>query len=536
MKKIISLIFSLLAFTLVVVSCDEEINDWGVDASHDRLFRPLTFEEGKTLATSVQVNYTKVINATSYVFEFSEDSLLFNNIVRVDTILSDTLTPYKTDDSNLSKVEYRTWFTGLKGVTKYSVRMKAVSKSVGRESGYVSFFFQTPEEQIFTKSSAEIDKVTLYWTPVQSLTHMTLWERNEKGELINPKDYPMSQEILAANELTINGLVGGTGYTVQAFDNEIKRGTIQFRTFGIQSGEIVYVNPEDTISHILEECAARKVTDVSLIFTGGLTYDSGSAKIPGGIDNLVFVGKTSPTGELPRLELPSISMADPMTSISFENVALDGEKSSYLFSVGNANCFSSISFKGCVISNYNRCVVRITAEGLTFNSVIFDNCMVDHTANDGYGFIVFGKEQKSIELISVTNCTFTEMGTLIEQRGGAKKIFMDKCIVYNNTFAAGNFFRMEKQPVEITVTNTIFAGSNNNKPVSSGYKDYKAFLSFGSCYRTSDFVEDKNKFTDITLHEGTSDALFVDPAHGDFQLKPGAKFSGEGKAGDPRWW
>lgn len=539
MNKIRTLLCALFALTLIA-GCDKEINNWEVDASHDRLFRPITFEEGKTMATSVLIKYTKVINATDYVFEFSEDSLQFNNIVRVDTILSDTLTPYKTDDSNLTKVEYRTLFTQLKGVSSYSVRMKAINTLTGRESGYVSFFFKTPEEQIFTKAVAEIDKVSLYWEPVLSLTHFTLWERNEKGELINPKEFPLTPEILAANQLTLIKLTGGTGYTVEAYDNETKRGTIQFRTLGIQSGEIVYVQPEDTITHLLEECAARKVTDVSLMFEGGKTYDSGTVKVPGGIENLVFVGKTSSTGALPILVLPSFSLNDPANSISFENVALDGkngkgEVSSYLFSGSNANCFKSISFKGCKISNYNRCVVRVSAKDLEFDSVTFDDCLIDHVANGGYGFIVFGAEQKRIGLISITNCTFTEMGCLIEQRGGAVKILMDKCTVYNNTFAAGNFFRMEKQPGEVTVTNTIFAGCNNNKPISSGYKDYKAFLSFNTCYRTSDFVEDKNKFTDITPYDGTSEQLFVDPTNGDFHLEPGAKFAGEGKAGDPRW-
>ena len=92
----------------------------------------------------------------------------------------------------------------------------------------------------------------------------------------------------------------------------------------MQSGEVIHVTEADTITYLLDDCAARKVTDVSLVFEGGVTYNSGSVTIPGGIENLVFVGVASDAGELPVLEIPTISLKEVMNGITFENVHLDG--------------------------------------------------------------------------------------------------------------------------------------------------------------------------------------------------------------------
>ena len=104
-------------------SCDD-VNDWGVDASHDRLFAPLVYETMQVSPTSVQMHYSQVVTATRYVFEFYKDSLEYlpENFYRADTIYADTLTIYK-DDSAPAKVEYATLFGELAGSTQYSVRM-----------------------------------------------------------------------------------------------------------------------------------------------------------------------------------------------------------------------------------------------------------------------------------------------------------------------------------------------------------------------------------------------------------------------------
>lgn len=527
----------LSCMLLLVAACEDDVNNWAVDESQDALFRSLTFEEKKVMATSIEISYTKVVNATDYIFEFSEDSLLFQNIARVVTIKADTLTPFAESTTQM-KTEYRTIFDDLKGVTKYSVRMKAVSSTSGRESGYVSFFFETPQEQIFTKAIPEIDNVTLLWEPVKSLTHLVVSERNETDELFNPREIPLTQEVVDACTTIVPGLTGGTAYIAQAFEGEVKRGEIKFRTSGMQSGEIVYVTESDTITYLLDDCAARRVTDVSLVFKGGVTYNSGSITIPGGIENLAFVGVASEAGELPVLEIPSISMKEAMTEITFESVSVNGmnDAKNYLFSIGDASCFKSIRFKSCVVAHYNRSVVRFNKDKLEIDEVSFEDCLITDIGQGGYGLIVFGKVQTRVGLISITKSTLTEMGSLMQINGGTEKVTMDQCLVYNNAFATGNFYRIDKQPGEISVTNTIFAGKNAGKKLNATYSNYSTYFPFTSCYVTSDMVIDRYGFTGSTPYEGTSEELFVDPANGDFHLKPTAKFPGKETAGDPRWW
>ena len=146
MKKKYLILLSL--FTMMFVSSCNDANDWGVDASCNRLFRPLTFEVGKTTANSVSITYSYVPKATQYVFEFSEGDEEFTEVKKSVTILADTLTAF-AEATDMVKTTYRTLFDDLKGSTDYNVRMKAVSAD-GTESGYLADKFTTPGEQIFT--------------------------------------------------------------------------------------------------------------------------------------------------------------------------------------------------------------------------------------------------------------------------------------------------------------------------------------------------------------------------------------------------
>ena len=136
MKTKYTKVWSFLCATLMVCcaclfsSCDEDVNDWGVDASHDRLFAPLVYETMQVSSTSVQMHYSQVVTATRYVFEFYKDSLEFlpENFYRTDTIYADTLTVYK-DDASPAKVEYATLFGELAGSTQYCVRMKGLDEN-----------------------------------------------------------------------------------------------------------------------------------------------------------------------------------------------------------------------------------------------------------------------------------------------------------------------------------------------------------------------------------------------------------------------
>ena len=543
MKKIYQIMFLLASVMTLATACDDDVNKWPVDMDHDRLFRPLTFESRTIEATAIEISYSKIVNANTYIFEFSEDSLEFNQIVRADVILADTLQAF-AEDQNQTRTTYRTWFQNLKGVTKYSVRMKGISR-LGIESGWVSFFFSTPEEQIFTRITAEIDKAMLCWTPVEEMTDFILYERNIDGEILNETAQTINLQANGidpmSGEYLLEGLKTGTPYLIRAMNGDNKRGEMTFRTSGIPNSNALNITPDMSINQELRRVAAEGVTNLTLIFEGGQTYnyinikedesDPDGIRIPIGIENLAFAGVASATGEMPLLRLAAVNLSEEMESVSFDNLAMDGEGSNYMFSFGD-KYFKAISFTNCIISNYARSVVRATA-AVKVNTVIFDNCMTNSIATNGYAMIVANPAE--LGEVSITNCTMTEMGTLIDQRGGVDKFLLDKCTIYNNEFGTSNFFRMQTEPAEHAITNIIIAGPNKNVELGNGYGNYR-YLDFSTCYLTSEVRTNSSRpLTNVNTYNGTAEDLFTDPVNGDFHIKPGAQFAAEGVAGDPRW-
>ena len=109
-------------------------------------------------------------------------------------------------------------------------------------------------------------------------------------------------------------------------------------------------------------------------------------------------------------------------------------------------------------------------------------------------------------------------------------------LTHVNYIKMDKWLRFNKQPKGITVTGVIFAGDMGGGKMNSGYGDYAGWLNFAGCYLTSDFTVNKRPFNDAKILNITTDELFVDPKNGDFHFRPEAKFEGDGKVGDPRWW
>ncbi|MFT3738121.1 MAG: hypothetical protein QM786_05145 [Breznakibacter sp.] len=116
MKKMRYIALFLMLTGIFQSGC-EKANDWGVQPEYEGLFRPLVFEKLATGATNITVKHTKVVDADKYIFEFSDDSLVFGNIVRRVEVLADTLTPF-SESSTVTKTEYRTLFEDFDASSK----------------------------------------------------------------------------------------------------------------------------------------------------------------------------------------------------------------------------------------------------------------------------------------------------------------------------------------------------------------------------------------------------------------------------------
>jgi hypothetical protein len=540
MMRIRNLYFLLSGILLfAATACDDKANDWGVDESHDRLFRPTAFTTSALRPTSIELRYFGVMDATRYMFEFSEgDSLQFNNIVKTVEILADTLTPY-SEEATLVETEYRTRFEDLKGTTRYSVRMKAVSTTKNMESGYSQLYFVTPNEQIFTGATPALDKVTLSWIAGSAVTHI-----GYRTSLINEETIrQLSSQEMAEGRAGITDLLPGASYQAVIYNNDARRGEITFRTLGIpasEGGTYLMLLPEvaGDIGAILTDMLAEGKKNIVLVCEGDGVYAFGNMTIPAGIERLDFVGNVDPGEALPELQLPKLILSGAMSSISFQQIDFNAQLNNNAIELNTAtNFFKTIDFEGCTIRDVGRSLVSITNASVDVDAVRFNNCLIHNVGVGGYGFVRSSTAVVKIGLIAITNSTVTEIGSdrLFELNGGVQQVTLDKITLYNNTSKSKHIFRFNAAPGAVTVSNSIFAGPNGGDKINSGNSNY-AYLEFYGCFMTSDMVENTIPFVNITKLSMTSDEMFADPRNGDFHLKAGVKYAGEGKAGDPRWW
>lgn len=527
-------------FAFSVIAC-EEANEWEVDPSHDRLFRSTKFEVKETNPTSALLSFRGVTNATKYVFDFSEgDSLLFNNIVFTTNILADTLTAYNKETSEV-KTEYHVLFLNLNGTTRYSVRLKAVDENTGMESGYVQLCFDTTDEQIFTTVTPGTTNVSLNWQADKKATRIEYGElvkteiegEEAKTDTIWATPHELTSAEQQAGELVINDLKPGTNYITYILNEKVRRGSYKFKTLGSSKGTTISVGVSDDINALL---AAAPAGDVTLSFTGGQTYEVGEFTIPETVTNLYVSGNVV-SGRMPKLNMTKFVFSALMDNfyVQYMDVVSDG-KSQFLIELGGKTGFKNVSFEGCNISEIPRSLIRTNSGDLEVGAIAISNCFIKNVGLSGYGLLNIGK-LKSLSTISITNTTMLNIGDqIMDLRVQTDKVTFTQSIFCNYDINMPKLLRLDKQPKEITVTGVIFTGDNKGGKMNSGNSDYSKYLSFAGCYLTSDFQENDKKFTDAQILKISSEELFVDPKNGDFHFKPEAKFEGDGKVGDPRWW
>lgn len=143
--------------------------------------------------TTAELTWSLKDDADSYVVEFSEDSLLFNSIVKTINVAPDEV-PFS--------------YT-LEGQTLYSVRVKGISASGIGESKWTQTAFRTDAENIFYPVDPEDvtgNSAILKWPAASEVTNF----------IINPGniDRQITPLEIEAGEATLTGLTGETTYTV----------------------------------------------------------------------------------------------------------------------------------------------------------------------------------------------------------------------------------------------------------------------------------------------------------------------------------
>lgn len=524
------LVFKVLLLIVTMISCEKDYNDWEVDSSQEGLFKSIIFETSAIKPTSVELKFTKSISATKYVFEFSKDNLEFKNIVHTVEIPAGTLTPFATS-GNKAKIEYRIIFEGLDGTTGYSVRMKSIDANTGLESKYNQVYFETPAEQIFKSSTASSTSVSLKWTITPKVTNISLYD--QASVLI--KNIVLTPEQKAAGMLTIDGLINGTNYIAKIFNVDNNRGTLNVKTTGIANSTIYQVLLSDTATSIgvaIQGLVAGGAKDITVEFAAGLAYTiGGDITIPTGVNNIAFVGSADGTGILSSLSNVRFKVQDKTNNIIIQNLTTTSADS-FFIDLG-AKIVNDIQIEGCTISKINS-IVRISGASVV-NNINVNNCLISQTG--GYGVLNVGAGG-TVASINVSNSTLTEISTRFADVRVKTKINFKNITCVNTTIGMGHLWNFDNNnPVQVSIQNCIIAGPNGAMPLNSTSGTYSNIpISYTGNYKNKDVINGTRLLTGIVDIPLNIADFFVDPAKGDFHIKPGIGFAGTGVAGDPRWF
>ena len=263
----------------------------------------------------------------------------------------------------------------------------------------------------------------------------------------------------------------------------------------------------------------------------------------GDIDTIICKAGTYPTQEaIPQSQMNGIQIlgetGDP------RDVVLDfvGETFQWKNTGGSgANLTPSLQFitiKNASWSNPGsaRGLFSSMGSGLTLNKCIFDYCGTggDTSSTRGWGNIV----TRILDLITITNCVFKDCffwnGTQCGYWGGQQITnYEGTYIVKNNLFVTTG----ANAPVGAIIMNACIIGEtygnqqhinknniyyfNDAGAILKEENTYEVTTSKNNCYYNTDYAG-------VEVGTITDDPLLVDPANGDFRLRPGSPCVGGG--------
>lgn len=528
--KNITLVFTILLLASSLVSCEKDYNEWDVDPSHDRLFKSIVFEVSKVQSTAVEIKFTKAKSATKYVFEFSKDSLQFNNIVNTIEVLADTLTPFAAS-TNPVKTEYREIFKDLDGTTGYSVRMKSVDEINNKESNYNQVYFETPAEQIFTGYTPTTNSVSLKWTITPRVTNISLY--NLQMELV--QDFVLTDEQKSLGTILIENLSQGTSYIAKIFNADNNRGTLNVKTTGLPDSDVYKVLPSDnagSINTVLSNMVLGGSTNITVEFSPESEYQiGGDITVPTGVNNIAFVGYADENGQLPKLENTRFRVQNQLSDLIIQYLQTTSS-GNFLVDLGGKTV-NDVVFEGCNISKINS-IIRVSG-GSTVHDINVNNCWVSETG--GWGMLNVGTGN-TVNSINVSNCTLTEISTRFGDIRISTQINFKNITCVNINMSMGHLWNFNNStPPQVSIQDCIIGGPNAGAKINDTNGNYSniSVLYTGS-YKTNDLIINQRPFNGITEVPLDIYGLFIDPANGDFHIQEGIGFAGTGVAGDKRWF
>lgn len=529
----------MLLASVSLASCTDG-NDWGTDASYDRLFSVSTSSLGVTPdATTAELKWTGTPGSQSYIIEVSKDSLY-------DAIPFNEGNSIVYGNEELTQIKSPYTMTGLDSDSKYFLRIKAVSSSKA-ESHWTYLenkSFSTKAEQIM-ESVKNADRtsssVTLRWEAAATVTNLVLLHKSGIVE-----DRTLSADEKAEGVALFEGLSADTEYAANLYNGDIRRGYANFTTFpdAPEADVVLYLGARDVIDQIyMDELAAEHPgKTITLALAGDSEYVvTEKLTVPEGM-SINFFGL--PGDEKTVLSFQStIDVAGTHDFIRFKNLDLDAQNKAYLINQSAAADVNELEFDDCIIQNMATTFFRLqgTAGMKTINSLVLNNCVVRNIGS-GYSFIHVDTGSAGshgvLNNLIFTNSTFynvcaTNGKCFIYSRAvNMQSILISDCTL-NNIGSASNYF--------VDFSSTSFGASsfviNNTILGSTGDATLRGVRASSApvtdaTYATTDWSQTSNAVTTYISYGKSATELFTNPAAGEFYILDS---SFTANVGDPRW-
>lgn len=542
-----------LLLVLGHTSCNDGETGWPADPSYAGLFRPISFGTYSIEANKVGVTFTKIIDASKYIIEVSEDSLQFTKIIKRITIDADTLTPFATTGT-APNIEFHKQIDDLNAAQRHSIRIMGVNKDSTLTSKYATYTFKTLSENIFRTITLEGNSATLKWKKADKVSYVVIYKASDlTSKNVMGADSVISIQEKTDSTKTISNLETGVTYYAKIYYNDGTarvRGSKFFKTPGAEDSYVINLQPSDNVNTLLADAYNNGYTRITLMMSPGVAYNLGAVTVPSGIMSLTFSCASSTT--VPIVNITSVTPAGSMTSgIWFEYLSLVGpgsSTSSVLVDLGTSLLIDRVGFEGCNISAYNGLVRLKSTATVALGVFYLDNCIVRNIGSAGVLNVAGTAPANQLTDAFFQQSTFIDLSTqLADVRCQVTKFSVVANTFYNNsaTNKQSHLFRFNDSnttPTTFSVSNCIFAGGNGGSALQSFYASYTplAAYSFSSSFKTSDLVVSTTAgklFTGINALGFGSTEVFKDPANGNFSVKLSTTdFSGKSYVGDPRWW
>lgn len=520
-KKIIYLIAFIALFSMVFVSCKDDIEPVEEELKLGRVLGPINVVARIRNQTTIELNWTPREGVEQYVVEFSE-SEDFSTIAHTATITAKDL-PYQK---------------GLVGETLYYVRVKAVSSNEAADSKWVVTSIETASENIFLPvQDEEIETTTavVRWPENSDVTHL----------VISPGDIQrvITEEEKADGAALVDGLTGSTNYTVVLKKENKTRGTAFFTTL-IDITNATVVNPEDNLKTIIE---AAQPGDVIALLPGDYQAYTGLIVLS---KPVLIVGRY-PYNK-PKLHVQfNITGAG---NIELRDLDIDGNGTMQdVIRYNTASVeYGSLSINKCLIHDFTRSFVAANVSTAKVTSITIDNCVMTDIISSGGDFIDF--RTTYVGNISITNSTFDNcapardfirIDNVLPASNGysgtglISNVVVDHCTIYRpSTDMAGNrrvlYVRFDQNV--ISVKNTIIAESTGyytNQPTTAqpAFQNNNYFNA--PRFHDASIETISNLKVDNSSTYKTLDPQFEDAANGNFKVKNQTVI--DNNIGDPRW-